>query len=74
MTDYAGAPCIGRSELFMDDDDGSSPETTGYTFPHEAEAKALCAQCPFVTRCLIENRSSDMIVGGTTPAERRRKK
>lgn len=74
MTDYESAPCIGNSELFMDNDTGEGAETTGYVFPHEAEAKALCATCPFLVRCLAENKSSDMIVGGTTPAERRRRK
>ena len=57
----------------MDDDDGSGSETTGYTFPFEAEAKALCAGCPFIKTCLAEHRDSDMIVGGTTPKERRKK-
>lgn len=58
----------------MDSDDGTGPETTGYTFPHEDEAKALCDTCPFVRACLAEHRTSDMIVGGTTPSERRRKR
>ena len=74
MADYAGAPCIGKWHLFEDDDDGTGPETTGYVFPHEAEAKALCAQCPFIARCLVENRASDLIVGGTLPTDPQRRK
>lgn len=64
------APCVGRWELFSDDDDGTELEYTKQHFPYEAEAKALCADCPFLTRCLVEQKDSDMIVGGTTPAER----
>ena len=59
-------PCVGKGHLF----DGI-PGIEADFFPHEAEAKALCAECPLREKCLVKFFDcEDMIVGGKTPAER----
>ena len=61
----ARAACRGvDTEIFF-------PTTSG----EEAEALALCAECPVRTQCLeyaLRSRETNGIWGGTTPEERRR--
>jgi hypothetical protein len=65
VTDYEGAPCVGKWILFEE----SQWEDNFY--PHESEAKALCAKCPLIQKCREENDDLvGMIVAGLTPAER----
>lgn len=50
MTDYywqKDAACRGRWELF----DAVELEDGTDTYPHKAEAKALCDVCPVITYC-----------------------
>ena len=65
LTDYANAKCVGKWELFQEH------EWEDDFYPHEAEAKALCAKCPLIQKCREENDDLvGMIVAGLTPAER----
>lgn len=65
--------CVGKSHLFGGEDiiDPITELSIGQTFPYEAQAKALCEQCPFRDQCLIEYGDNEyMIVAGKTPQER----
>lgn len=65
---WSKAACIGKWFLFEED-----YETEDGYYPHEAEAKAICATCPVRVKCLKKYKGLDgMIVGGLTDKERRR--
>lgn len=43
----------------------------GYVYPHKEAALALCASCPFLAACAVENRGAvGVIYAGQTPNER----
>ena len=64
---YAGAPCIGKTQLFY------PPEGTGKKerLALETEAKDLCAQCPHLQHCRDEGVKNETygIWGGLNSLE-----
>jgi hypothetical protein len=60
-------PCTTNPRAF----DGEENVEGVYFYPHETDAKALCAQCPLVAECLSNYGDIEgMIVAGMTWEER----
>ena len=58
---YLEAPCSGQGDLMFDTE-------------REAEAKAVCRDCPFRKECLIlalENQEEFGVWGGYSPSDRK---